>query len=619
LNPNYSRYLPGGIAAGLGAIFMLAMMMPPRDPPEQMHLAEAARLPVVEGGRVMPLDTVARNRLMIISGRQEFVDDKGNRQPAIKWLLDVMATWLRNVMAAHGDDGAAFQDPGPDFQHKVFRIENDQVLGLLNLQPRSGFRYSLAEILPRFKEFDQQYEQVRNVAVKDRGVYENKVFELAEHLHLYQELRAMEVPRVIPPLAAGEEWRTLPDGLQQDIHQGRRDSATKDFATILNAHMKDDVKGFNAALAAYQKLIDKQLPQESSKTDFEAFFNHFAPFYQCAVLYVFVLVLACAGWVAFPQQFNQAAFALAGLTLVVHTFALFGRMYLMGRPLVFVTNLYSSAVFIGWISVILGLVLERIYRNGLGNFVAAVIGALTLVIGHYLATTGDTLEMMQAVLDTNFWLATHVTSVTIGYSATFVAGFLGIVLIGMGVFTTKLNKENYRMLGQMIYGVVCFAMLFSFVGTVLGGIWADQSWGRFWGWDPKENGALLIVLMNALILHARWGGIVQQRGMAVLAVAGNIVTAWSWFGVNMLGVGLHSYGFMSGAVFWLLAFVASQLVVIGIGLVPIQKWPSFAAAARPAMPVPPAPAVTMPVPATAITATPNNAVPGRRKSKRIKA
>ena len=91
----------------------------------------------------------------------------------------------------------------------------------------------------------------------------------------------------------------------------------------------------------------------------------------------------------------------------------------------------------------------------------------------------------------------------------------------------------------MIYGVVCFATLFSFVGTVLGGIWADQSWGRFWGWDPKENGALLIVIWNALILHARWGGMVKQRGMAVLAVVGNIVTAWSWFGTNMLGVGLH--------------------------------------------------------------------------------
>ena len=127
----------------------------------------------------------------------------------------------------------------------------------------------------------------------------------------------------------------------------------------------------------------------------------------------------------------------------------------------------------------------------------------------------------------------------------------------------------------MIYAVVCFALFFSFVGTVLGGIWADQSWGRFWGWDPKENGAVLIVLGNAIILHARWGGMIRERGLAILAVGGNIVTAWSWFGTNMLGIGLHSYGFMESAVFYLLLFVASQLLIMGVGFLPLQHWRSL--------------------------------------------
>ena len=113
------------------------------------------------------------------------------------------------------------------------------------------------------------------------------------------------------------------------------------------------------------------------------------------------------------------------------------------------------------------------------------------------------------------------------------------------------------------------------MGTVLGGIWADQSWGRFWGWDPKENGALIIVLWNALILHARMGGLVRERGIMNLAIVGNIVTAWSWFGVNMLGVGLHSYGFMGKAFWYLLGFVASQLVLIALGSLPLRYWQSF--------------------------------------------
>src|SRR5262249_12854204 len=161
----------------------------------------------------------------------------------------------------------------------------------------------------------------------------------------------------------------------------------------------------------------------------------------------------------------------AMLTFVVHTFALCMRMYLQGRPPV--TNLYSSAVFIGWGCLLLGLVLEAMFRNGLGLVEAAACGFATMLIAQHLGSEGDTLEMLQAVLDTNFWLATHVTCVTFGYTATFAAGLLGICYVLLGVFTPRLDAKMQRSLGQMIYGMVCFATLLSFVGTVLGGIWAD--------------------------------------------------------------------------------------------------------------------------------------------------
>jgi ABC-type transport system involved in cytochrome c biogenesis permease subunit len=207
--------------------------------------------------------------------------------------------------------------------------------------------------------------------------------------------------------------------------------------------------------------------------------------------------------------------------------------------------------------------------------------------------------MMRAVLDSNFWLATHVVVVTLGYAATFLAGFLGLIYIATGLFTRWLTKTptprnaaisganatavaakktgdtNAKMLERMVYGIICFATLFSFTGTVLGGIWADQSWGRFWGWDPKENGALLIVLWNAIILHARWGGMIKQRGLMALAIGGNIITSWSWFGTNMLGVGLHSYGFTDSAFVALAGFVVSQLAIIAIANIPLHKWRSF--------------------------------------------
>jgi hypothetical protein len=149
-----------------------------------------------------------------------------------------------------------------------------------------------------------------------------------------------------------------------------------------------------------------------------------------------------------------------------------------------------------------------------------------------------------------------------------------LIYVIRGFFTPSLDREEGKSLARMIYGSVCFGIFFSFVGTVLGGLWADDSWGRFWGWDPKENGALIIVLWNALILHARWDGLVKDRGLAVLAIGGNIVTSWSWFGVNQLGVGLHSYGFTEGVLLALGIFCLSQIAMIAIGLVPQKYWMS---------------------------------------------
>jgi len=270
---------------------------------------------------------------------------------------------------------------------------------------------------------------------------------------------------------------------------------------------------------------------------------------------------------------------LRSLTLVVHTAGLIARMYISGRPPV--TNLYSSAIFIGWGGIVLCLFLEAIFRNGVGSVTAALLGFSTLLIADRLdVRDADTMAQLEAVLDTNFWLATHVVVITLGYASTFLAGLLAIVYVIRGVFTADFRADERKDVSRMVYGILCFATLASFVGTILGGIWADQSWGRFWGWDPKENGAVLIVLWNAVILHARWGGVVRERGVMLLAIFGNVIAAWSWFGTNMLGVGLHAYGFMEGGVPAVLSFWVSQAALIAIGMLPLRMWRSHAADAQ---------------------------------------
>lgn len=263
------------------------------------------------------------------------------------------------------------------------------------------------------------------------------------------------------------------------------------------------------------------------------------------------------------------------VAFIPHTFAIVARSFLSGYPPV--TNLYSSAIFIGWGAVLAAIILELGFRKkaaGIGNLVGGIAGFSTLLIAHFLAGDGDTMQQMRAVLDTRFWLATHVITITLGYVATFVAGTIGVFYIVSGLFSRRLDEETEDSMYRMMYGTTCFALLLSFVGTVLGGLWADDSWGRFWGWDPKENGALLIVIWNAIMLHAKYGLMVKHRGFAVMAVFGNVVTAWSWFGVNQLSVGLHSYGFTDSATFALTVFVITQLIFVFAGLLPSKLWKS---------------------------------------------
>ena len=389
----------------------------------------------------------------------------------------------------------------------------------------------------------------------------------------YKNLGQVKYAYAIPNPSGTTEsdrWQHISQALLGAVAIGKVPDPVMIYGRLISDYRSGDVNGFNQVIREYSEYLERAIPHEVKRPELEFFFNQAQPFVQAMALYLIVFLFALVSWLKWPKTLGKTAIILLLFAFLIHTAGLATRMYLQGRPPV--TNLYSSAIFVGWGAVLLCLFLERFYRNGIGSVCASAIGFVTLLIAQNLQFDGDTLEMLRAVLDTNVWLATHVVMVTLGYSATFLAGFLGIIYIFRGLLTKSFDQTTAKSLGRMMYGIVCFATLFSFVGTILGGIWADQSWGRFWGWDPKENGALLIVIWNAIILHARWGGYARERGIAVLAVFGNIITSLSWFGVNMLGVGLHSYGFMDQAFGVLLAFIISQLAIICLGIVPQKYW-----------------------------------------------
>ena len=382
---------------------------------------------------------------------------------------------------------------------------------------------------------------------------------------------------------------------------------------ILSAWKLGDVDSLNSSVQEYRGyLASKEFAHmDPSLLGKEAFFNFFEPFMKAIYLYLPILIISFLSWIVWPKTLRNSGLLLMMLAFGIHTIALIMRMQISGRPPV--TNLYSSAIFIGWAVVGAAIIIELYLKNGIGNIVGASVGAASLMIAHYLSLDeGDTLGVMQAVLDTQFWLATHVVCITLGYAATFAAGFTGMgyvalltyekfagpqyvlirensagrqiqsaaILLTLGGLAASVFNLTDRskvvgrrratdVLGSTIYGLLCFALFFSLVGTVLGGLWADDSWGRFWGWDPKENGAMLIVMWNAVILHARWDKMVKDYGTAVLAMFGNIVTAWSWFGVNELKAGLHTYGFTEGRLLALIVFVTIQSIIIVGALIPL--------------------------------------------------
>jgi ABC-type transport system involved in cytochrome c biogenesis permease subunit len=619
------RFLPWIICL-LCALWAISKMMPARQNPG-FNIDGFGQLPVLVGGRVMPMDTLARVSLSAMNHHGTYDSGDGRKLTGSQsqWLLETFAMpehadlakvfevkALPGVLSLVGSSEAAggflhysFQDLKPFF----FKIEEQAGLASQTdaesrdefqreiIKLREGLRRYIQlkntlqpEDSPDFGKEIQAFEQAIRPgmeAIRDRDA--NRPFNQQDFERIilftdrYQQLSQVRFAYAFPAVSGSlprnldpehgitnDRWQHISGALLSAIATGKLPYPVTAYGKLISAYRGGDTSAFNQGLQEYQQYLQKTLPEELSRPRLEFLFNHAQPFYQAILLYGLVFLFALLSWLVWPNVLGRAAVILLLFTFLLHTAGLVTRMYLQGRPPV--TNLYSSAIFVGWSAVLFCLFLERLYKNGVGSVCGSAIGFLTLLIAQNLQWDGDSLEMLRAVLDTNIWLATHVVVVTLGYSATFLSGFLGIVYIARGLLTKSFDQETSKSLARMIYGVVCFATLFSFTGTILGGIWADQSWGRFWGWDPKENGALLIVLWNAIILHARWGGYARERGVAALAVFGNIVTSLSWFGVNMLGVGLHSYGFMDRAFGPLMLFIISQLLIVAAAMIPLKYW-----------------------------------------------
>ncbi len=355
---------------------------------------------------------------------------------------------------------------------------------------------------------------------------------------------------IIPNTQEDNQWLSP----WQVIFQPSKETNT--YLWLLSEAQKNykDSSNLNQKLKEFNQKVLKEIKHKAVFVEAEILYNTLNPFKYALIFYL----LAIVSLVLSLKNKKKLALYSCLIGFGLNSLGLILRMIIMQRAPV--SNIYETFIFIAWAIALIGIIIFLIEKNTIGILLSSICGFALLLISFKFAAEGDTMKALIAVLNSNFWLSTHVIAITLGYAGVFAAGIIGHVYI-----IQTLMKTDTKVLSKTksyLLGILGFGLIMSFLGTLLGGIWADQSWGRFWGWDPKENGALLIVLWTALLFHARLSGFIKDIGLAQGAVFGCIVVMLSWLGVNLLGVGLHSYGFTSGLFYALLTYSVIEIIFI---------------------------------------------------------
>ena len=507
---------------------------------QSLSAFEIGDMPLKDEGRIKPLDTFARNHLLAFYGKRSIKE------------LDMGATdWIINLIL----------NPENGRDQKIFNIRNPEVASSLFLDWTNEHKYSFNQITPGLSEQSSMLEMIDQKDASDRTVYEKQLYEISRNILRFEEISYLKALKFIPPSNNSEsgEWLSPFDFILKGIPANENQEAILNSLQMYLANrlagndleMSSALNRYEMALSTFQGINVKV---DNLKK--ETWMNRVNLFYISLGLYLLSFIFLSISWMIKPILLNRVAYLLLISGTVIHGYGIFLRMQIMERPPV--TTLYESVIFVSLIIMALAVLLEYFRKDGLGIFVGSVSGSVLHYVGFSYAADGDTLGMLVAVLNSNFWLATHVTTITIGYGASLMAGCVGHLYLIQEI--RGVNSASLKSIFNNLFGITLLALFFTLFGTILGGIWADQSWGRFWGWDPKENGALLIVLWELMMIHMRLSGLAKPKEFALGMALNNIIVALAWFGVNLLQVGLHSYGFDDGVARNLFMFIGFEII-----------------------------------------------------------
>lgn len=394
--------------------------------------------------------------------------------------------------------------------------------------------------------------QAYNTPKKDRGVFEKEMMKLDEKVNICNMVFSGSFMKAFPlPDDPNHHWEA--PGHQHGQESGET-FAGKFYSGYMSAvqtalHNKDwDLPNrLVTELAQFQQKNGGAVMPSSAKVKAELLLNDLKVFSRLGKFYALLGLLFLG--VLFTKVFkpslklNILSKVLVGLFLVCFTFHLFGlglRWYVSGRAPW--SNGYESMIYIAFTTVLAGLIFAR---KSLGSMAATCILASTILMVAGLSWLDPEITPLVPVLK-SYWLTIHVSLEAGSYGFLMLGALIGVINLIFMIFRTQGNATNVnRIIKEMtqisemtlIGGLVMIS-----VGTYLGGVWANESWGRYWGWDAKETWALVTILVYAFILHMRF--IPGFRGAYAFNVAtlfGLASVMMTYFGVNYYLSGLHSY------------------------------------------------------------------------------
>jgi len=431
------------------------------------------------------------------------------------------------------------------------------------------------------KAAEKVHEKLRADREAPLDPIEREVSTLYDTLATVSTVFSGEALRIVPhPTDANATWFSLAALDQIDAPAIQR---VKTLTAALVVAYKDGnksvVEASGSALAKRLAELSPSVYPAEKVLKTEVRYNRLKPFRLSWILYLLGFLFLIASFPLASRVVSGLGFAAILAGFVVHAYGMVLRMMISGRPPV--TNMYESVIWVAWGAVLFALIFEFVYKARYIAVCASAVAVICLILADNVPILDGSIDPLVPVLRDNMWLTVHVLTITLGYAAFTLAMGIGHLNLGLYFFAPQ-RAGLLKTLSLFLYRALQVGTLFLAVGTMLGGVWASYSWGRFWGWDPKETWALIALLGYLAILHGRMIGWIRDFGTAVGAILGYLLVLMAWYGVNfVLGTGLHSYGFGSGGYAYVGGFVAFEVLVVVAALLRQRA----EAARRPAEPV----------------------------------